>query len=175
MGDSAVWVAAFTGATAVLASWVTNLGNVRAARAQAEASARAQLRGRVREVRRAAYLDFMEQAHVTGELYWQVGFDLEVLTDAERLAVRLHDLRAELRSAYDPLMRSARVVVLEGPGDAAEAAEAVLRAVADTNRTLWRISLGEPEARARFAAGQQDFTERLEHFVGVAREAMQSP
>lgn len=46
--DIAVWVAALTGGTAVLASWVTNLGNVRAARVQAEASAQAQHRGRVR-------------------------------------------------------------------------------------------------------------------------------
>ncbi|MGW7079764.1 hypothetical protein [Streptomyces sp. NPDC054866] len=38
MGDIAVWVAALTGGTAVLASWVTNLGNVRTARVQAEAS-----------------------------------------------------------------------------------------------------------------------------------------
>lgn len=28
MGDGAVWVAALTGGTAVLASWVTNRGNI---------------------------------------------------------------------------------------------------------------------------------------------------
>ncbi|MFE4409415.1 hypothetical protein [Streptomyces sp. NPDC056821] len=57
MADSALWAAALTGGTAVPTSWVTNLGNVRAARTQAEASARAQHRDRVREARRAAYLE----------------------------------------------------------------------------------------------------------------------
>ncbi|MEU6550150.1 hypothetical protein ABZ915_07630 [Streptomyces sp. NPDC046915] len=49
MGDSAVWVTAFTGGTAVPASWVTNLGDVRAARTKVEGSARAQHRQQVRE------------------------------------------------------------------------------------------------------------------------------
>ncbi|MEU6380424.1 hypothetical protein [Streptomyces sp. NPDC046909] len=175
MGDGAVWIAAFTGATAVLASWVTNLGNVRAARAQAEASAEAQLRGRVRELRRAAYLEFMEQAHVVGELYWQTAFDLDQLVDPERRATRVQDLRTELRGAFDPLMRSVRVVVLEGPVGPAESAEAVLRVVADTNRVLWRISRGEPEARAAFDEGHQEFARVLERFVETARAAMKAP
>lgn len=170
-----MWIAAFTGATAVLASWVTNLGNVRAARAQAEASAQAQLQGRIRELRRAAYLEFMEQAHITGELYWQTAFDLDQLADPERLATRVQDLRTELRGAFDPLMRSVRVVVLEGPVGAAEAAETVLRVVAETNRTLWRVACGESEARAAFDEGHQEFTRALERFVEVARAAMRSP
>jgi hypothetical protein len=49
MTDSAVWVAALTGGTAVLAGWVTSHGNARAARIQAEASARAQDHSRIRE------------------------------------------------------------------------------------------------------------------------------
>jgi hypothetical protein len=172
VGDTAVWVAAFTGATAVLASWVTNLGNVRAARAQAEASARSQHHSRVRELRRAAYLDFMEQAHVTGEVYWRVGDARAQHTSQDELLARIQELRTELRRAYDPLMRSVRVVVLEGPDGPADAAQVVLEAAAEANRALWRVSLGDPGARERFEEGQRDFLRRLERFVEAARAAM---
>jgi hypothetical protein len=66
-------VAVLTGGTAVLASWVTSRGNARTARLQAEAAALAEDRSRVRQTRRTAYLDFLEQAHVTGELYYRLG------------------------------------------------------------------------------------------------------
>lgn len=167
-----MWVAAFTGGTAVLAGWVTNLGNVRAARVQAEASAKAQRVDRVRELRRAAYLDFMERAHVAGELYSQAAYAFTNAPGDEPLPQRVDALRAELRSAYDPLMRSARVVVLEGPAEPAETAGAVLEAVTRTNRALWKVSLGEPGARDRFAEGRQDFTRCLARFVEAARAAM---
>ena len=172
MGNGAVWVAAFTGATAVLASWVTNLGNVRAARAQAEASALAQQRGRVRELRRAAYLDVMEQAHITGELYWRVGDAYVQLTEGEQRLARTQEPRTELRSAYEPLMRSVRVVALEGPADPADTAQFVLESAAEANRALWRVALGEPDARARFDEAQAACVRCLGRFVEAAREAM---
>ncbi|WP_327694760.1 hypothetical protein [Streptomyces sp. NBC_00459] len=175
MTDVAVWVAAFTGGTAVLASWVTNLGNVRAARAQAEASALAQQRDRVRELRRAAYLDFMERAHVLGELYWRAESRFVQATDPDQLLTGLQELRGELRGAYDPLMRSVRVISLEGPAAPAEAAGTVLEAAADTSRALWRFTLGEPEAQARFDEGHQRFKHLLAQFVEAAREAMTAP
>lgn len=73
MADNALRVAVLTGGTAVAASWVTSRGNARAARIQAEASAQAQQLSRAREVRRTAYLEFIEQAHITGELHWRLG------------------------------------------------------------------------------------------------------
>jgi hypothetical protein len=172
MGDGAVWVAAFTGATAVLASWVTNFGNIRAAKAQAEASAQAQLRGRIRELRRAAYLDFIEHSHVTAELYWWAKYAFDQLTESEQLLARIEELRVELRGAYDPFLRCVRVVELEGPPALAEAAEAVLGAAADTNRALWKITLSEPGARERFDEGRRSFTRCVERFVEEARVAM---
>ncbi|WP_019074165.1 hypothetical protein [Streptomyces hokutonensis] len=172
MEDSAVWVAAFTGGTAVLAGWVTNLGNVRAARVQAEASAEAQWRGRVRELRRAAYLDLMAHAHVTGELYRRVIDAFVQLADPERLLNRIDELRTELREAYDPFMHSVRVVVLEGPPDTADAAQAVLEAAKRVNRALWRLSLGEADARARFDEAQEAYLPCLGRFVEAARVAM---
>ncbi|MFF1702665.1 hypothetical protein [Streptomyces sp. NPDC058252] len=182
MTDSAVWVAVFTGATAVLAGWVTTLGNARAAKVQAEASAQVQHRDRIRELRRAAYLDLMEQAHTVGQVYWRVGDAYVQLPDQDARLARIEELRGELRAAFDPLMRSVRVIVLEGPAPAAEAAEAVQRAAAMANRALWRVtesapdagerSDGAPGARERFDEARDVFRHSLERFTTVARDAM---
>jgi hypothetical protein len=113
--------AALTGATAVVASWVTSRGNSRAARIQAEASALAQHHSRVREVRRAAYLDFVEQGHITGELYFRLGDVYAQLSHPGQQLAPIQQLRNDLRDAFDPLMRSARVITLEGPASASTA------------------------------------------------------
>ncbi|MEU1530171.1 hypothetical protein [Streptomyces fagopyri] len=172
MTDSTVWVAVFTGATAVLASWVTTQGNARAARVQAEASARVQHRDRIRETRRGAYLDLMEQAHLTGQLYWRVGDAYAQLDDPEDRLTRVQELRDELRGAFDPLMRAVRVVVLEGPVPAAEAATAVQQAAAQANRALWHVTRGDPGAHERFDGAHEVFRHTLERFTGTARDAM---
>jgi hypothetical protein len=167
-----VWVAVFTGGTAVLASWVTTQGNARAARVQAEASAQAQHHSRIREVRRTAYLELIEQAHVTGELYWRVGDVYAQLADTQEELAGIQELRTALRDAFDPLMRCVRVVVLEGPTPIVEAAEAVQTAAADSNRALWDISRGEPAAREHFDEAHQLFRLRLDRVIEAARAAM---
>ena len=167
-----MWVAVFTGATAVLAGWVTTQGNARAAKVQAEASAQAQHRDRVRETRRAAYLDLMEQAHVTGGLYARVGDAYAQLDDPDARLTCLRELRVELRDAFDPLMRRVRIVFLEGPAPAADAAEAVQWAAAQANRALWRITEGDLGARERFDEAHGVFRDLLERFIEAARAAM---
>ncbi|PWI11441.1 hypothetical protein DIZ27_05190 [Streptomyces sp. NWU339] len=174
MGDSAVWVAAFTGGTAMFASWVTNLGNVRAARVQAEASAQAQHRGQVRELRRAAYLELMGHTHIVGELYRRVLDAFHQITDPDQQLTRFEELRSELREAYDPLMHSVRVVVLEGPSATAEAAQAVLNAARETSRCLWPITCDDADARARFDEVQGTYLRCLGRFVDAARAAMEA-
>ncbi|MFE5812724.1 hypothetical protein [Streptomyces sp. NPDC056479] len=172
MGDSAMWVAVFTGGTAVLASWVTTLGNARAARVQAETSLQGQHRDRVRSSRRTAYLDLMEQAHVTGELYWRVGdVYVQLARQADRLA-GVDELRTQLRNAFDPLMRCVRVIVLEGPDPVAQAAREVLEAASEANSALARVSQDEPQARERFDEAQKRFRNRLEEFIEAARTAV---
>jgi hypothetical protein len=175
MADGVLWVAVLTGGTAVLASWVTSRGNARAAKIQAEASALAAHHNRVLEIRRTAYLEFIEQAHVTGELHYRLGDVYAQLTDPDDQLVRIQQLRTDLRNAFDPLMRCARVIVLEGPAPVAEAAEAVRQAASDANTALWMISQGEIGARERFDEANLIFRSQLERFIESARTATVSP
>jgi hypothetical protein len=175
MAYSALWVAALTGGTAVLASWVTSRGNARAAKIQAEASALAQQQSQVREARRTAYLEFIEQAHITGELHWRLGDIYIQLPDRDDRLARLNQLRDDLRDAFDPLMRCARTICLEGPAPVAEAAEAARRAASDANGALWMLSLGQDGATERFDEAHRAFRVELERFIEAARTAVQTP
>ncbi|MFM9441936.1 hypothetical protein [Streptomyces acidiscabies] len=172
MADSAVWVAALTGGTAVLAGWVTTLGNVRAARVQAEESARAQQVGRVRELRRGAYLELMRRSHEMSELYWKVGDVRFQSTTPEGFLTRVEELRVEAREAYDPLMHSVRVISLEGPGQLAELAKAVLTSARRANGCLADVSRDGPESLARFDAAVGAYSDSLAAFVEAARDVM---
>jgi hypothetical protein len=165
-------VAALTGATAVVASWVTSRGNARAAKVQAEASAQADRGSRSWELKRSAYREFIEQAHVTGELYFRLGDVYAQVSDPGNQLRGIEQLRADLRDAFDPLMRSARIVVMEGPDSAADAAEAVRRAAAETNGALWLVSQGEEGARERFDEAQRRFRTELDRFIAAARTSM---
>ncbi|MDF5755809.1 hypothetical protein [Spongiactinospora sp. TRM90649] len=173
--DSTVWVAILTGATAVLAGWVTSLGNARAARIQAEASAYAQHHERLRESRRAAYLEFIGQAHIVGEHYFRLGDVYMQVKDPAVQEARIQDLRKTLRDAFDPLARCARVVQLEGPAAVAELAGAVQQAAADCNSALWEIAQGNAAARERFDGANRRYRSEVERFIYRAREAMGTP
>ena len=170
-----MWVAVLTGGTAVLAGWVTSHGNARAARIQAEASARAQDHSRIRELRRTAYLELIEQAHVTGELYWRLGDVYAQLTDPDAQLARIDRLRTDLRDAFDPLKRCVRVTILEGPASVVEAAEAIERTASKANGALWMISQNHPDARERFDEAHQAFRRQLDRFIEAARTAMNTP
>jgi hypothetical protein len=172
VADSALWVAALTGATAVLASWVTSRGNARTAVAQAEASAQAQRASQLRESRRTAYLEFIEQAHITGELYYRLGDIYAQVTDPAEQLARINQLRDNLRNAFDPLMRCARTISLEGPAPAAEAADAVRQAASAANTALHQISQAEDGATERFQKAHQTYRLELERFIETARAAM---
>ncbi|HWF82907.1 MAG TPA: hypothetical protein VN695_20200 [Streptosporangiaceae bacterium] len=154
------------------ASWVTSRGNARAAKIQAESSALADHQNRVRESRRTAYLTFIEQAHITGELYFRLGDVYAQVTDPDEQLARIQKLRIDLRDAFDPLMRAGRVVLLEGPPPAAETAKAVSQAASDVNTALWKISLGQDGARDRFDAAHQAFRMEVDKFIESAQTAM---
>jgi hypothetical protein len=167
-----MWVAVLTGGTAVLTGWVTSHGNARTARIQAEASARAQDHSRTRELRRTAYLEVIEQAHIMGELYWRLGDAYVQLTDADAQLAWIEDLRAKLRDAFDPLTRCVRVTILEGPASVAKAAEDVRQAASKSNGALYLISENEPGARDNFDEAHRIFRLRLTKFIEAARAAV---
>jgi hypothetical protein len=172
VADSAVLIAALTGGTAVLASWVTSRGNAKAARIQAETAAQVQQRILVREIRRTAYLALIEHAHSTGEIYWRVGDVYMQPNDEDAQRARIEQIRVDLRDGFAPLMRCVRVIVLEGPGTVAESADALLQAASTCNSTLWNVSRGEPGAVEHYDEAHQAFRARLDTFIERAHTAM---
>ncbi|MET7648009.1 hypothetical protein ABZS83_31150 [Streptomyces sp. NPDC005426] len=170
--DSTLWVAVFTGGTAVLASWVTSRGTARAARIQVEASSRAQQLYHIRELRRAAYADVIEHAHETAERHFQVKGALA--GPDEQLVQRIKELRGELRVAFDPLMRCIRLAILEGPTRVAEAAEALSESVITANRALHPLEEPGEGALAAYGLAEGEFHRRLDKFTASAREALSS-
>lgn len=183
MPDSTLWtlsIAAVTGGTAVLASWVTSRGNTQAARIQAETAADAQRAERLRESRRTAYLDLIEQTHRMGELFWEISDVLRLPHSAGR-TTQLQQLSARQTVEYGNLRRCARIVDLEGPPPAADAALVLQRSTGEFHSAL-KQSLREgaaaadrAAAEARFDAAYRPFWEALQTFVDTAREAHQGP
>ncbi|GAA2452957.1 hypothetical protein GCM10010405_40970 [Streptomyces macrosporus] len=177
MTDNTWWVAALTGGTAVLASWVTTLGNARTARIQGQAAAETQRRQQLRDGRRRAYLDLVEQAHRMAELYWKVSAASRVEDAAERAAA-WSALYERERDEYAGIRRCVRVVDLEGPPEVAEAAEALKREVGSFHRPFTTMVEGDgsavEEAVAEFDGRYRPFWAALNRFVDTAREALHS-
>ncbi|WP_432142824.1 hypothetical protein [Streptomyces sp. bgisy084] len=176
MGDSTVWtlaIAAVTGGTAVLASWVTSRGSARAARIQAETAARSQRAERLRESRRTAYLDLIEQTHRMGELFWEISTVLRLpRSDARTSALR--ELRNREVAEYAKIRRCARVVELEGPSLAAAAALALQKTTRPFYAALSADLAGDPDGQDSFDAAYHPFWKALEEFVDAARDAHQT-
>ncbi|WP_432253393.1 hypothetical protein [Streptomyces sp. HNM1019] len=172
MTDSTFWIAALTGGTAVLASWVTSRGNTRAARIQADTAALTQRAERLRDSRRTAYLDLIEQTHSIGQLYWEIAA-AERTAAAERRPALLDELAERERDEYGKIRRCVRVVELEGPAAAATAANALQKATGPFHRALGAMRDGEPEAGQRFHAAFRPFWQALTDFVDAAKTALQ--
>src|SRR5688500_4723438 len=107
VADNAFWIAALTAGTAVLASWVTSRGTARAARIQADTTAGAQRVERLRQARRTAYAEFIEQAQRLSDVHWKVsdvlrgaegGLGPERVEELRRLRERQRDEYATLRN-----------------------------------------------------------------------------
>ncbi|MEV0371731.1 hypothetical protein AB0I10_18185 [Streptomyces sp. NPDC050636] len=183
MGDSTLWtlaIAALTGGTAVLASWVTSRGSTQAARIQAEIVARSQRAERLRESRRVAYLDLIEQTHRIGELFWEISAALRLPDSADRSAA-LSELYDRELAEYARMRRCARVVELEGPSAAAAAALALQQATGPFFSAFKAELDGENGTRnsdsdnhQEFNAAYDPFWKALEDFVDAARDAHQT-
>jgi hypothetical protein len=126
MGDNnTLWIAAVTGATAILASWVTGRGSSRAALQQAQATAAAQQAERQRDARRSAYLALVEHMHTAGGFYRQ-WHTAAVAQPSEERAAELQGLRIQIRDNYHrQFLPALHTVGLEGPEAVAAAASRV--------------------------------------------------
>ncbi|RST07653.1 hypothetical protein E2C00_07965 [Streptomyces sp. WAC05374] len=148
MGDTGLWIAGLTGVTAVLASWVTSLGHTRAARLQAEITAATQEETRRREVRRAAYLAFLEQAHLTGVEYRQTPAILGV-EDDQRRRDGIDEHRARLREVFGPFRHTYQVATVHAvSAGTAVACDRVFAASREVYMALGDIADGVRDASA---------------------------
>lgn len=174
MADNAFWIASLTAGTAVLASWVTSRGTARAARIQAGTAVDAQRVERLREARRRAYADFIEQAQRLSEVHWKVSDVIRGAGDGlgpERVE-ELRVLRERQRDEYAVLRHRTWIVSLEGPDEIAELANAVRRSTSPFHKAIEAMIDGDPEAVARFDACYRPFWQTLKDFIRTARETL---
>ncbi|MBO8199455.1 hypothetical protein JW613_14290 [Streptomyces smyrnaeus] len=169
--DNAFWIAALTGGTAVLASWVTNQGNAKAARIQADSAAETQRMHQLRESRRAAYIDLIEHTHRMAELYWEVSTTRQISDAGERLAART-ELRDRERDEYAKLRRCVRVIDLEGPPDVVAAAEALKDEVSNFYAAFKALLADEAGAERDFDNRYRPFWAALTRFTEAARQTL---
>ncbi|EFL22685.1 hypothetical protein SSOG_02399 [Streptomyces himastatinicus ATCC 53653] len=174
MADSTFWIAALTGGTAVVASWVTSRGNTRAAQIQADTAARAQQTERLRDSRRTAYLELIEQIHIMGDFYWEISAAQRNGDFRTRPALLDETLERE-RDHYGKLRHRARVVELEGPAAAGEAARKLQKSTGRFHRSLVAMAADDPEAIRRFNDAYSPFWATLGDFVDVAKTSLQEP
>lgn len=171
VADNTFWIAALTGGTAVLASWVTSRGNTRAARIQADAATATQRIERLHDARRAAYLDLIHNGQHMADLYWKTS-EAHRFTSPESRTATLKEFRDRIRDTYGDLRRAVRVVELEGPDEAATAAYAVKQATTAPYQALNSVLAGDADAEDRFDAAYHPYWVALSHFIDVAKSAL---
>ncbi|GHE68351.1 hypothetical protein [Streptomyces capitiformicae] len=174
MADSAFWIASLTAGTAVLASWVTSRGTARAARIQADTTTNAQRVQRLREARRTAYADFIEQAQRLNDVHWKVS---DVCRDAEgglgpEHIEELRRLRDQQRDEYAGLRHLTWIVSLEGPEEVAELANKVRRSTSPFHKSIAAMIEGDTGAAARFDACYSPFWQALKDFTKASRDTL---
>ncbi|MGW0707967.1 hypothetical protein ACWD4G_18775 [Streptomyces sp. NPDC002643] len=175
MADNAFWIASLTAGTAVLASWVTSRGTARAARIQSGTTVDAQRVERLREARRRAYADFIEQAQRLSDVHWKVS---DVIRAAEggtlgpEQIAELRELRDRQRDEYATLRHRTWIVSLEGPDEVADLANTARRSTSPFHKAIEAMIAGDTEAMARFDACYSPFWKALKDFIKGARETL---
>ena len=174
MADNAFWIASLTAGTAVLASWVTSRGTSRAARIQADTTAGAQRVERLREARRTAYAEFMEQAQRLNDVHWKVS---DVVRGAgaglgPEQVEELRRLREVQRDEYAALRHLTWIVSLEGPDEVAELANTVRRATSPFHKAIEAMIDGDADGVGRFDACYGPFWQALKEFIKASRDTL---
>lgn len=171
MGDNTLWIAVITGATAILASWVTGRGSSRAALHQARTAAAAQQAERQRDARRSAYLALIEHMHTAGGLYRQwhtaaVGRTSDVQT------TEFQGLRIQIRDNYHrQFLPALHTVRLEGP-DAVWAAAAQVQSTSTSTFNLLDDALQTSAVADELHHSIIAFWNAVDGFAATARTAL---
>jgi hypothetical protein len=171
MGDNTLWVAVLTGATAILASWVTSRGQTRAARMQAEFTAAAQRRDRLREVRRIAYLDLIQHLQSLRPIRFRIKESNEV-TDPDQRIAGLREQLVAMRHGQDQFLNLLRVIAVEGPSPVIACAESLGESISSARKDIEALIDGHTEAIDRFELHFSEGSENLQRFIEAVRAAL---
>ncbi|WP_326615378.1 hypothetical protein OG949_41440 (plasmid) [Streptomyces scopuliridis] len=158
MPDNSLLIAGLTSVTAIvassLASWLTSKGNAHAGRIQVNETSAAQRREGVRQTRRAAYLDLIEQAQTVAD--GLRGVDGLSITECEAALAPHRDRHKQLR-------RAVTLIDLEGPSTVG---------VAASNLLIMSGTLGTALAATAENASQEnrrEFQETLRAYIRLIR------
>ncbi|MGW7244641.1 hypothetical protein [Streptomyces sp. NPDC054804] len=171
MTDATVWIAALTGATAIVASWVASRGAARAAEIASQSAAQERRVEKLRETRRAAYVDLITQAHTMESLYWEIKEAVKI-SDPTAQQRAIADLRVREHHEFETMCRIARIIELEGPDDVGSAGRALRRSTAPFFEALNALAEGNAEAMTLFEESYRPFWDALTEFITSAAGAL---
>lgn len=136
-------------------------------------AATTQRRDRLREIRRAAYLDLIQHTQSQREILWRIR-DIMQLTDPEQ---RLAGLKEQFRAAqhgYDTFLRFSRVVAVEGPPQVTARAELLRQALARARKDIKSLAQGNLTAMQDLEVHNREAHEALMSFIEEVRIALDS-
>lgn len=171
MLDAALLVAALTGTTAVLASWVGSRGSTRAAQIQSETTRAAQEAENVRTSRRSAYVEVIRKAHIMGERFIDV---LPAVSSSEPTArtSALREVQQQHAQHHAEMMRAIHAAHLEGPDDVVRAADRLERASMQVYLAIDAMAKEAAVYSPDFDESYHDFWTALRNFTAVARKSI---
>ncbi|MFF1918263.1 hypothetical protein ACFVYE_43450 [Streptomyces sp. NPDC058239] len=171
MQDSALLIAALTGITAILASWVGSRGSARAAQIQSETTRAAQEAGSARTSRRSAYVEVIRNAHMMGERFIDVLPAVGWSEPAARTSA-LREVQQRHAQHHAEMMRAIHTAHLEGPDDVVGAADQLERASMRVYLAIDAMAEESAVFSPDFDESYHQFWDALRNFTSVARRSI---
>lgn len=171
MPDLGFLVAALTGATAILASWVGNRGSTRAAKIQAETARAAQQAENVRASRRSAYVQVVHKSHLVGDSFLGVLPAVELTDPAARTAALREVLRQHLR-LHAEMTLAIHTANLEGPDEVSLAAARLEAASKDVYVAVEAMAKASAVYSPDYDTTYHAFWDALRGFIAAARASI---
>ncbi|WAZ23023.1 hypothetical protein STRCI_004335 [Streptomyces cinnabarinus] len=173
MADSTLWVAAITGGTAVVASWMTGQYTTRAAREQAQCSADAHRQEKLREIQRTAYLDLIQHAQSLAPMERNISELIELPASEERTAELKKQIVVAHKARFDFLALK-RVIFLEGAPQVKKCADELDHLFRDYCVTLEQAINGDEGAPYRLDLLYKQGDEALQRLILEAGRSLHS-